>query len=108
MLVDMRTYIVKAGTLGKQMKLYEEHGWATQRKHLGEPLAFMTTESGVNVNSYVHIWVYADAADRATKRAAMMADPAWTRYKQIEMDAGYLLTQENRLMTPTSFAPIAR
>ena len=108
MLVDMRTYNVKPGTLGKQMKLYEEHGWETQRKHLGDPLAFMTTESGADVNCYVHIWVYADVEDRMSRRAAMTADPAWQRYKQIELDAGYLIRQENRLLTPTSFAQIRR
>ena len=108
MLIDLRTYNVKPGTVGKQMKLYEEHGWATQRKHLGEPLAFMTTETGADVNCYVHIWVYESAEDRMRKRAAMIADPAWTRYKQIEMDAGYLIKQENRLMTPTAFAQLKR
>ena len=108
MLIDMRTYTVKPGTLGKQLKLYEEHGWEIQRKYLGEPLAYMTTETGANVNCYVHIWVYDDAADRARKRAAMMADQGWQRYKQMDLDAGYLLTQENRLLTPASFAQMTR
>ncbi len=108
MLIDMRTYNVKPGTLGKQLKLYEEHGWDTQRKHLGEPLAFLTTESGADVNCYVHIWVYDSAEDRMRRRAAMMADPAWHRYKQIDGDAGYLIRQENRLMTPATFATIKR
>ena len=29
------------------------------------------------MNSLVHQWVYEDAADRAKRRAAMMADPEW-------------------------------
>ena len=32
------------------------------------------------MNSLVHQWVYEDAADRAKRRAAMMADPDWQVY----------------------------
>ncbi len=70
MLVDHRTYTVKPGTMAKQMALYQEFGLVPQKRHLGEPLAYLITESG-EVNTFVHIWVYKDAADRATKRAAM-------------------------------------
>ena len=75
MLLDHRTYTVRAGCLRKQMALYEKHGLAVQKRHFGEPLAWLVAESG-DVNSYVHIWVYEDAADRNRKRAAMMADLA--------------------------------
>jgi hypothetical protein len=79
MLLDHRTYTVKPGTMTRQMALYREFGLAPQKRHLGEPLAYLITESGA-VNTYVHIWVYQDAADRATKRAAMAADPEWQLY----------------------------
>ena len=69
MLIDLRTYTVRPGTMALQVKLYEEYGMKPQKRHLGEPLAWLITESG-EVNTYVHIWVYKDAADRATKRAA--------------------------------------
>ena len=52
------------------MALYEKYGWAVQKRHFGEPLAWIVAETG-DVNSYVHIWVYEDAADRNRKRAAM-------------------------------------
>ncbi len=73
MLIDHRTYTVKPGTMARRMALYKEFGLAAQKRHPGEPLAYLLTESG-EVNTYVHIWVYKDAADRAAKRAAMMAD----------------------------------
>lgn len=63
MLYDHRTYTCTPGTLKKQMALYEKHGWAIQKRHLGEPLLYGPVETG-NVNSYVHIWVFKDAADR--------------------------------------------
>lgn len=105
MLIDHRTYTVKPGTMAKQMALYEQYGLAAQKRHLGEPLAYLITESG-EVNTYVHIWVYKDAADRAARRAAMQADPEWQAFLQKTAEAGYLIGQRNNLMTPASFAPI--
>jgi hypothetical protein len=107
MLLDHRTYTLRPGTMAKHLAIYEEYGLKAQKKHLGEPLAYLITESG-EINTYVHIWVYKDAADRATKRAAMQADPDWQLYLQKTGEAGYLIKQENKLMTPASFAPIAR
>jgi hypothetical protein len=102
MLFDHRTYTCKPGTLPKQMALYEKHGLAAQQRHLGKPLFYGITETGL-VNSFVHIWVYADAADRAEKRAAMQADPEWTAYLGMSAEAGNLLSQENKLMVEAPF-----
>ncbi len=107
MLIDHRTYTVKPGTMDKQMALYQEFGLTAQKRHLGEPLAYLITESG-EVNTFVHIWVSKDAADRATRRAAMQADPDWQAYLQKTGEAGYLIGQKNNLMTPAAFAPINR
>ncbi len=107
MLLDHRTYTLKPGTMARHLKIYEEYGLGPQQRHLGKPLAYLVTESG-ELNTYVHIWVYQDAADRAAKRAAMMADPEWQTYLQKSGEAGYLIRQENKLMTPASFAPIER
>jgi len=107
MLVDLRTYTLRPGTMAKQMALYEEFGFKPQTRHLGQPLAYLITESG-EVNTFVHIWVYKDAADRAARRAAMQADPEWQAYLAKTAEAGYLIAQKNNLMTPASFAPINR
>jgi hypothetical protein len=107
MLVDHRTYTVKPGTMAKQMALYEEYGLTPQKRHLGEPLAYLITESG-EVNTFIHLWVYKDAADRAARRAAMSADKDWQVYLQKTGEAGYLVGQKNNLMTPATFAPINR
>ncbi|MCI0755688.1 NIPSNAP family protein [Teichococcus vastitatis] len=107
LLIDHRTYTVKPGTLKKHMALYAEHGFEVQKRHLGEPLAYLLTETG-DVNSYVHIWAYESAADRAQKRAALQADPAWSAYLEKSAAAGYLIRQENKLMLPVPFAPIKR
>ena len=84
------------------MALYEKHGLAAQQRHLGKPLFYGITETGL-VNSFVHIWVYADAADRAEKRAAMQADPEWIEYLGMSAEAGNLVSQENKLMVEAPF-----
>jgi hypothetical protein len=102
MLFDHRTYTIKAGCLPAHLKIYEEYGLKPQTRHLGQPVAYMITETG-ELNTYVHIWAYKDAADRATKRAAMQADPDWQLYQRKSGEAGFLLKQENKLMTPAAW-----
>ncbi|CAM3921805.1 NIPSNAP family protein [Bordetella muralis] len=102
MLYDVRTYTCRPGTIKKHLALYAEHGYEIQSRHLGKPLAYMQTETG-NVNSYMHIWVYQDAADRAARRQALQSDPEWASYLTKSAEAGYVVSQENRLMTPVSF-----
>ena len=105
MLLDHRTYTGRVGTLRKQLALYEKHGLAAQKRHFGEPLAWLLSETG-DVNTYVHIWMYEDVADRARKRAAMMKDPEWLAYLEMNSEAGYLIKQDSKLMSPAPFAPI--
>jgi hypothetical protein len=102
MIYDHRTYTCRPGTIKKHMALYAEHGWEIQRKHLGQPVVYGAVETG-NVNSYVHIWVYEDAADRATRRAALNTDPAWGDYLKLSAEAGYLVEQVNQILAPAPF-----
>jgi hypothetical protein len=107
MLLDVRTYRCRPGTTKKHLELYERLGKAPQTRHLGPPLAYLLTETG-NPNEFVHIWVYESAADRETKRAAMQADPEWQAYLAASAELGALEHQDNRLMRPAGFFPIAR
>lgn len=102
MLLDHRTYRCKPGTIAQQLKLYEEHGWEVQRRHLGEPLIYAQVETG-DVNCYVHVWVYESAADRENRRKGMAADPQWQAYLKLSAAAGNLLSQNNTLLKPTGF-----
>ena len=107
MLLDVRTYNCRPGTIKKHLALYERLGKGPQTRHLGQPFAYLLTETG-NVNQFIHIWAYEDAADRARRRAAMQADPEWIAYTEESAKLGALERQENRLMTPASFFPLKR
>ena len=102
MLLDFRTYKLRPGTLKAHFELYEKYGKAPQTRHLGQPLAYLKTETG-DPNEYVHIWVYENAADREAKRAAMQSDPDWQAYTKRSAELGALVRQNNKLMTPVDF-----
>ena len=104
MLLDVRTYTCKPGTIKKHLELYEKMGKAPQTRNLGQPFAYLVTETG-NPNQYVHIWMYENAGDREAKRAKMQADPDWIAYTQASAELGALESQENKLMTPVAFYP---
>ncbi|HUU74204.1 MAG TPA: NIPSNAP family protein [Burkholderiales bacterium] len=104
MLIDVRTYTCRPGTIKKHLALYEKMGKGPQTKNLGQPMAYMACETG-NPNEYVHIWVYENAADREKRRGAMWSDPDWIAYTQESAKLGALISQTNKLMTPVSFFP---
>ena len=107
MIFDHRTYTCRPGTVNKQLALYYEHGYATQTRHLGEPVLYGITETGP-INTYIHVWAYEDAADRAKRRAAMQADPDWHAFMAKSAEAGYLLSQENRILEAAPFFKVKR
>ena len=102
MLVDIRIYTCLPNKLPLFVKMYEEKGWAIQRKHLGNCLGWYTTIEG-ELNTVVHIWGYKDQADREARRNAMAADPAWGDYLKAVGEAGLLLKMENRMARPAAF-----
>ena len=104
MLLDVRTYTCRPGTLKQHMELYARLGLPPQKRCLGAPLAYMTTETG-NPNQSVHIWAYENAGDREAKRAALWADKEWLAYTVESKNLGALINQENKLMNSVDFLP---
>lgn len=107
MLIDHRTYHIKPGHTRTHLDIYEKYGYKAQSRHLGEPVLYMFAESGA-MNTVVHNWAYEDAADRAKRRAAMMADPEWKVYLQKLVESDLLVGQQTSLMIPTGFCKINR
>ena len=102
MIVDHRIYELPSARPRDFPVLHEKEGLPVQKKHLGNLVGFFTTEVG-NVNEIVHIWAYADLADRTKRRAAMAADPAWQAYLQKSRE--FMKTMNNKILVPTSFSP---
>ena len=51
MLIDVRTYEVKAGTLKAHLDLYAEYGKGPQSKHLGTPLAYLRPKPATQMST---------------------------------------------------------
>lgn len=102
MLYDLRTYRCRPGTVSAQLAAYAESGFAAQCRHLGAPLLYATVETG-DVNAYVHLWQFQDAADRERRRAALYEDEQWLAYRRRSAEAGFQTAQTNMLLKPAFF-----
>ena len=102
MIFDHRTYVCRPGTIKAYLAIYEKMGAAVQKKHLGEPVLWATTEVG-DVNAFVHIWAYKDLADRTAKRARMWADPEWLAYVAEVGKISALQSQHNQILNAQPF-----
>lgn len=105
MIVDLRTYTIRVGAIRSFLALYAREGLQVQRKHLGEPVGYYTTEVG-DLNQVVHIWQYADAADRERRRAALEADPQWLAYRSAAAALNEVIAQTNVLLKSVDFSAL--
>lgn len=104
MIVEERSYTTHPGKALEYIRRYEEEGLAIQRPILGHLVGYFTSEIGA-LNQVVHLWAYQDLADRAARRAKLLADPRWKLYAAKVVPL--LLTQENRIFVPAPFSPWA-
>lgn len=103
MIVEQRTYTTLPGNVPIFLELVEKEGLPIQRPHLGEPLGYFTSESGV-LNQIVHLWGFADAGDRQRRRASLAVDAAWIAF--VPKVLPLLNSMESRLLVPTAFSVI--
>lgn len=102
MLFDLRTYRCRPGTVSAQLAAYQRDGFQTQCRHLGDPMFYGIVETG-DVNSYVHLWKFEDAADRERKRSALYADERWLHYRKQSSENGFQTEQQNTLLRAAPF-----
>jgi hypothetical protein len=100
MLVEERTYTTHPGKWREYLALYEAEGLAVQRRILGRMVGYYLTEFG-ELNQIVHLWAYQDLNDRAERRAALLADPAFKAY--VAKMLPLLQKQESRILRPAPF-----
>lgn len=104
MIVEERIYTCHPGKAPQYVQMYEAEGLAIQRPILGNLVGYFTSDIGT-LNQVVHLWAYESMADRATRRAKLLSDPAWKAY--IAKVQPLVLTQENKILVPAPFSPWA-
>jgi len=105
MIFDLRIYTCHPGKAGEWLKLYEQHAYALQVKYLGKPVFITTSEVGT-LNQVVHCWAYESMADRERRRGEMEKDPAWSEYRRLSGERGYIARQEDSILKSASFSPM--
>ncbi|WP_282046065.1 NIPSNAP family protein [Roseibium album] len=100
MIVEERIYTLHVGKVPEYLKLYEAEGLAVQTRILGNLLGYYQVEFGPQ-NQIVHMWSYADFADRQTRRKELVRDPEWTSY--VKKIRPLVRHQENKLLLPAPF-----
>ncbi|MHA1537226.1 MAG: NIPSNAP family protein [Alphaproteobacteria bacterium] len=103
MIVEMRTYTLKAGKVPEFAKAYQELGEKIQVPILGNLVGAYTTEIGP-LNQIIHLWGYADMADRDARRAKLAADKDWPKYIAAVMPL--LEHMENKILLPLPWSPV--
>lgn len=103
MILEERDYRLVQGMTGAFLHAYETLGLPVQRRHLGEPVGFFTTDIG-ELNHVISMWRYDDYTDRSIRRAAMLADPDWPDY--LAAIKGMIEVQNIRILTPVPFSPL--
>ena len=104
MIYEMRTYRMKVGSVPAYLKLVEEGGIEVQKGHLGELVGYFSSEIGP-LNEIVHVWAYADLADRAERRARLAVDPRWREF--LPKIQSLIETMENKILLPAPFSPLS-
>ena len=106
MIVEHRTYTIKALRTGDFLKLYERAALPLQLKYLGHLIGFYVSEIGP-LNEVVHLWGFASLAERERRRALMEADPGWAVYRQALLELDVVVEQSTKMLRTTSFSPTA-
>ncbi|SPO54621.1 NIPSNAP family containing protein [Pseudomonas sp. JV551A1] len=100
MIVEHRIYTTHPGQVHEYLALYEAEGLAIQKRILGRMVGYYRSEIG-GLNQVIHLWAYADLAERDQRRAALLADEGFRHY--VRKITPLLAGQESRILVPAPF-----
>lgn len=95
MLYELRTYTLVPGGSREYLQIYNDIGREVQVRLLGNLVRLLRPESG-DLNQLVFLWEYQNFEDRRERRERLMADPAFTAFRQ--KTRHLLVRQETQLM----------
>lgn len=75
-LVDIRIYTLHHGELAAFLDVLATRSAPVQARHWTDNIAYLVSRTG-RQNRIMHLWGYADHAERLTRRQALLADPDW-------------------------------
>ena len=96
MLYELRTYTLKAGTLGDVVKAASTVSRDIRGDNFGKLEGYWFTEIGP-LNQVLHLWSYSDFAERARLRGELAKNSRWTG-EYLPLIRPLLMLQEVRLL----------
>jgi hypothetical protein len=96
MIYELRTYTLKAGTLGDVVKAASTVSLDIRRNDYGKLEGYWMTEIGP-LNQVMHLWSYSDLNERARQRAELAKNSRWNS-EYLPLIRPNLLRQDIRLL----------
>jgi len=107
MIYELRVYRAVVGQMPKLLARFRDHTVGIWAKHGIRPVGFWTTYVGESNNELTYILPWESLADRETRWAAFLNDPAWHRARdESERDGPLVENIANQLLTPTEFSAL--
>ncbi len=103
MLVEMRTYSLFPGTVGRWLALYEAKGLRVHTATLGNLLGYFTSEFG-DINEIIHLWGYDSFEERDSRRRMLGESDEWKAFLEDAMPL--IRNMQVRILKGTAFSPI--
>lgn len=104
-LYEMRTYTLQVGKMGEAVELYTKFGFPALQKgdHDKNLVGYFQADTGM-INQLVHIWKFADDADRRAHWAAVFASKDFMEGFAAKFRP-LVISQEVKLMTAAPWGP---
>jgi hypothetical protein len=100
MLIELRTYTLKPGTVATFVDFFEHHDLPFIVPIMGHPVGWYTTEIGP-LNQVIQMWAFADFDDRERRREAVAKHPSWANH--LATLGPLVVSQHSMLLRPTAF-----
>lgn len=100
MIVEQRSYTLRAGSVSEYFSLYRAEGLEVQLRILGRMVGYYASEIG-ELNQVVHLWAFEDLGERQERRAKLRSDPEFQVY--VGKILPLLVKQTSQILVPAPF-----
>ena len=107
MIYELRIYECLPGRLPALLKRFSDHTLALWDKHGIRQAGFFTTLVGESNQHLTYLLAWESLAERETKWAAFVSDPAWHKVRdESERDGQIVANISNQLLAPAAFSSV--
>jgi hypothetical protein len=107
MIYELRVYDCLPNRMPALLKRFADHTLSLWDKHGIRQAGFFTTLVGENSNRLTYLLAWESLAERETKWAAFVSDPAWLKVRDnSESDGPILANISSQFLTPTAFSAV--